>query len=60
MSNESINNLAAAEEQFGAAANRRQFLKVAGATVAGAVLPVGAASWAGPAAAQPSPGSNTP
>ncbi|MEO6742255.1 MAG: aldo/keto reductase, partial [Chthoniobacteraceae bacterium] len=53
MSSESINGLESGEEQSGATANRRQFLKVAGATVAGAILPLGAASWAAPATAQP-------
>jgi aryl-alcohol dehydrogenase-like predicted oxidoreductase len=41
------------EQQSGAMPDRRQFLQMAGVAVAGAGLPLGAASWAGPTAAQP-------
>jgi len=58
MASESINGLETAEEQSGVTVDRRQFLKIAGAAGAGAVLPLGAASCAGPTAAQPPPSSN--
>jgi aryl-alcohol dehydrogenase-like predicted oxidoreductase len=37
-----------AKQQSGVTHDRRQFLKMAGAGVVGAALPLGAASWAGP------------
>ena len=50
MSMRSVNGRETAEEEADVAADRRRFLKMAGITVAGAVLPLGAASWASPAA----------
>ena len=58
MSMQSVNGLETAEEQSGVTADRRQFLKIAGVAGAGAVLPLGVASWAGPTAAQPPQSSN--
>ena len=51
MSTQNINDRETAEES-GVAANRRGFLKAASIAAAGAALPIGAASWATPAAAQ--------
>ena len=51
MSTKAINGREAKEESS-LTSDRRDFLKVAVMAAAGAALPVGAASWAGPAAAQ--------
>ena len=51
MSTKAINGREA-EEESSLTSDRRDFLKVAVMAAAGAALPVGAASWAGPAAAQ--------
>ncbi|SEJ69389.1 hypothetical protein SAMN04244572_04926, partial [Azotobacter beijerinckii] len=51
MSTQNINDREAVEESS-VAADRRGFLKAAGIAAAGAVLPIGAASLATPAAAQ--------
>ena len=51
MSTKAINGREAKEESS-VTSDRRDFLKVAVMAAAGAALPVGAASWAGPAAAQ--------
>ncbi|WP_349606062.1 aldo/keto reductase [Cupriavidus sp. DF5525] len=51
MSAQAINSREAAEEPT-STSDRRGFLKAAGLAAAGAALPVGAASWASPAAAQ--------
>ncbi|HEY5891946.1 MAG TPA: aldo/keto reductase [Chthoniobacterales bacterium] len=51
MNSQNINDRETAKES-GLASNRRGFLKAVGITAAGAALPMGAASWAGTAAAQ--------
>jgi len=53
MSSEAINDLKSAEAEPGVATDRRRFLQMAGIAIAGAALPLGAASWAGTGAAQP-------
>ena len=46
------NSIRTTEEEAGVTSSRRDFLKVAGTVAAGVVLPIAAASWATPAAAQ--------
>lgn len=58
MSTQPINGRETAEDESVLTSERRRFLKAAGTAVAGAALPVGAASWASPAAAQPTQSSN--
>src|SRR5687767_13590556 len=52
MSTRLSNPLETAEDASNVISKRRSFLKAAGMAAAGAALPVGAAAWASPAAAQ--------
>jgi aryl-alcohol dehydrogenase-like predicted oxidoreductase len=52
MNMQHINDREAVTEQSNVNSERRRFLKAAGIAVAGAALPISAASWAGPAPAQ--------